>query len=237
VSIRVVAYVSALALCGLASTAAAEVSRFFYAGSSVFDLREKLEINREENYFLLETVPWLDALLESDALMRTSIFHVEASGTSFTEAVQYDLANNFTTEVGLESRYHVLGYITFVSKNEDDPRYFFLSTDDSIGHRVICGGPDESGAFISCEIRARYEADERVMLIARILRPIPELSGIAVPSWDETWSTFGPTADRMREIARCLDVTDRVQHDEAQLLRPSSDPIQLFSGCKEKLMN
>jgi hypothetical protein len=229
-------FVSMLVQFAFASAVEAEVSRYYYAGSRTFDLRVEVLIHRQERYFLLETIPWLDALLESDKVMRPTIFSIETGGTTFIDSVQYDLANNFIREVDQSSPYRVPGYVTFESKNENFPRYFFLSTEDTTGHRVICGDPNEQGTFINCSVMARYELDERVFLVANILRPIPEWSGIEIPEWDDTWPTFDQVADRMREIARCLDVTELVQVGEPPVKGPFENPAS-FTDCEVHVIN
>jgi hypothetical protein len=102
---------------------------------------------------------------------------------------------------------------------------------------VHCGNPNENGVFISCRIRARYEADSRVFLDADILRPIPELSGIPIPPWSETWPTFLLIANRMREIAHCLDATSQVNAGIIPDTPPPADPTRFKEECREGLTN
>jgi hypothetical protein len=215
-------------------------SRFYKAWSRTFDLREPQMIYPDDSGFWTGGVPWLDEFLRSDSLLKHVSFIIESASVDFDHFVLLTSNDSsFPVNGTPDPKYDIPGYDIYWN-GKTNPRLIYLvfvSKNDPIGHVVNCGDADENGVFLACFVRARYAADSKIQLRISMPRPIPGLSDWEAPSWEETWPTFLPIANRAREVAHCLDVTDLINAGITPDNAPPKDPSKFLDECRIKLTN
>ncbi|GHC59642.1 hypothetical protein GCM10007315_24260 [Gemmobacter tilapiae] len=191
----------------------------------------------DDRGFWMGRADWIGVFLRSDPLMEHVVFEISAGFSNFDEFVAGQIESFFPNIGVSHPKYDIPGYEVRRNKDIGFEEYFFVSQNDPIGHVVICSNPDANGIFISCHVYARYAPDVSILLESDILRPIPGLSSWEAPSWEETWPTFLPIANRSREIAHCLDVTDLIAAGITPDQTPPKDPTKFLEECREGLTN
>ena len=155
----------------------------------------------------LREIEWINALVQADPILRGSVPHLRLATRPMSEIIRDVGSMVPLTEDRLDPRYDVPGYLIFGGPAPpEDPSWkpmdlLYLPEDPGDGFRVSCGINTDRKWILLCVVRATYPPDDRISLMARLYFP-------ADPA--ETPTRFRDVAERLRDLAYCLDVTDEL---------------------------
>lgn len=158
--------------------------------------------------FVFDHSVMLKALIDSEPLFDDQIVEFFQSGVPARQLVgelpNVGFRNKETAEPLTDSIYLLDGYDVF---RDDKNALYLFPHNSSLVYSVACPINLDNIFFSFCDIQVKYPYDTNVMLKSRWFFPGP-LSDVG--------QSFEPIAQRMIEIAICLDVTDQTDAERAQ---------------------
>lgn len=185
-------------------------SRLFDLGIPDTRLRGHSEFPGEERRFIpVSDARWLRDRMAADPTFRGVVFHIQLAyqDTDFLFDPDWWTRSYEHPSPGIEDRFRIDGYVIYGSQAQRPFAFRYFPIDPSRDHAIDCtrrnkipgpGWTDQAG---SCGVTATYPPDRRIYLMARVYGTEP---------FEETRTRFARIAERMREIAYFLDVTDEV---------------------------
>jgi len=214
---RAVLFTLALATVPLGPAAAQDPPELVRLGSRLFDLgipdtrlRGNAEDTGEERRFIpVSDARWLRDRMAADPTFRGVVFHIELASRETDHLFDPGWWTQFYDypSPGIEDRFRIDGYVIYGTQAQRPFRFMYFPIDPPRDHAINCTrrnripGPGWTDQVGTCGVNASYPPDRRIYLKARVYRPEP---------FEETRTRFARIAERMREIAYCLDVTDEV---------------------------
>ncbi|WP_457647070.1 hypothetical protein [Profundibacter sp.] len=166
-----------------------------------FDLRTDISgLRRDDDFIPLTDIEWLHKLIKSDPLLLTTIVHIQVRPDpirTFWPSLESD--REFPLTENIPGSFIIDGFQTR-SAHPTNRSLRLLPIADPNDFFVNCSGPDLEKQALLCVVYASYPPDPNIRLMARIYYPKPPYH-------------FREIAHRIREIAYCLDVTDRLDKD------------------------
>jgi hypothetical protein len=196
-------------------------TRTFDLGTDVSKMR------LDPDFVPMDEIDWLRPVLDSDPVLGpTTVFHLKmAHPSTITASDAWEwgdpadggsLAYRFKYASAIEERFQIPGFETRSYHEDGSGGVAMVPIDQNTDFAVLCSLDRESDKVLFCALRASYPPDPLIYLQARLYLPEP---------WMERREKLGVVADRMREIAYCLDVTDR----EIEL---DAEGQRRIAGCK-----
>lgn len=169
-------------------------------------------------YLALRDIDWIEAVLGTDPVLKDAVVHIELNFVSvaqFVAAPEKDEIPLGPERVPPQFRlpdYTIYGPPAATSKS-----FTYLPADPGGGFIVKCGQRDDAEKMMLCVVYAAYAPDDRIRLQAALYFP---------PDPAEVPTYFRDVVQRMRDVATCLDVTDKLV--DAPSVHPG------LSGCQTK---
>ena len=187
----------------------------------VFDLRTDIrDLRRDDDFIPLTEIEWLLELINNDPYLAPTVVHIQVRPDpiqTFWPSLEPD--REFPLTENIPDSFIIDGFQTR-SAHPTNRRLRLLPIADSNDFYVNCYGPDLEKQALLCVVYASYPPDPNIRLMARIYYPKPPYH-------------FREIAHRIREIAYCLDVTDRLDKDGRSSEKPV-DPdgeLPILEGC------
>lgn len=184
----------------------------------------------QEDFLPLTRVPWAWQMIQDDPVLDGAVVHIERKPSPpaylFSREV---LAEQFPDTVRVLDEFRIPGYEVATTDGEV-PRWFLFRPDvPEPNFLVTCSTnvpllPADQPGF--CGLSASYPLDPAIMLDVRLYNP---------PPFAELHGRFKPIADRLREIALCLDVTDAPPQDPQAALAALLAANPTLEGCEDRL--
>lgn len=190
-----------MCLCLLASGLSAQTvelsTRTFWVG-------EQLRTMDSETPFIsVREIRWIEAVLGTDPVLQDAVVHIELTYMSVKEAVaKPDESDVLLGPDRLRQQYKLSDYRIFGPTALTARSFTYLPVDPAAGYDVWCSERDDVAHMSLCVVRATYVPDDRIRLKARLYFP---------PDPVDRPTYFRAVAQRMREVAHCLDVTDEIR--------------------------
>lgn len=169
-------------------------------------------------YLALRDIDWIEAILGTDPVLKDAVVHIELNFVSVSDLV----AAPGKDEVLLGSdrlppQFNLPDYRIYGSPVATSKSFTYLPADPGGGFIVKCGQRDDVEKMMLCVVYAAYAPDDRIRLQAALYFP-PDPA--QVPTY------FRDVVLRMRDVATCLDVTDKLV--DVPTVHPG------LSGCQTK---
>lgn len=207
-------------LCAATSSADADDERgLVHLGNRVFDFETDVTgVRRDPDFFPLREVGWLDQYFAADPDLANVVMHIQfrdrdLSPWSLTVKDMYrrntyvgDFPPGFVPD-GYEAR----------AEGEKQMLFTFLPQSGEIDHLMNCGWIPSAKAYGFCAVYATYPPDDEIRLLGRVYNPTFPVDP-------------GGIAERLRTIARCLDVTE--QEKGSRVI--SGDREESFQRCVDR---
>lgn len=200
-------------------------------GNRIFDFHDdvsnipSLKIDRP--FIHLLDVPWLKDYIQSDPLLGDLIFMIEEKDTSITEIwPQFGTDNIYPRTTDIPEQVQLPGYETKAFENSSQ-WLMYLPLDRPQDYYVACTASKEL-IISSCTIYVSYPPDVHIWLKAPLYATDP---------WPEVSANFGKMADAMRQVAYCLDITDRYEPELQDGQHPTENLDAFFTNCAPVLVN
>lgn len=200
-------------------------------GSRLFltpDLPENYWDNPD--FLPLTEMSWAWHMIQEDPVLNGAVVHIERppSPPAFLFGPE-GVPEQFPDTIRVPDTFRIDGYEVATTDGEVARRFLFLPDVSEPDFLVTCTTdvpllPADQPDF--CVLRASYPPDPAIMLQARLYNP---------PLFDELHPLFEPIADRLREIALCLDVTDTPPADPEAALNALLAANPGLEGCEDKL--
>lgn len=170
-------------------------------------------------FIALRRIDWIAEILEADPTLQRAVFHIEEVHVSVADFVAGpDEREILLGPDRLPSQFNLLDYQIYGPPVSTATSFTYIPVEPGAGYLVHCGQRDDIERMSLCVVYASYAADDRIRLKARLYFP---------PDPIDRPDYFRNVAKRMREVARCLDVTD--EPDRTQTDSPT------LSGCRLEL--
>lgn len=188
-----------------------------------FDLRtDAAKLMRNPDTIVLDDIKWLGPILEADPVLYDTVFHIRDGRVPsdwLWHAPGPGMAYKYNTEI--PDQFRLPGYETWSSSPNSTVDFLLLPTRGPRDYSVTCGTDRKSNRLLLCVVVASYPPDPHIFLKARVYFPNPLA---------ETSKRFGSIAERMREIAYCLDVTDG-----SKVFGIGNDGLAILANCKNEI--
>ncbi|MES2435260.1 MAG: hypothetical protein V4586_15740 [Pseudomonadota bacterium] len=169
-------------------------------------------------FIAVREIDWIEAILSTDPVLQNAVVHIELT---FRSVADFAAAPNegevLLGSDRLPSKFNLSDYRIYGSPVVTAKSFTYVPFDPAAGFRVGCSQRDDVEHMLLCVVYATYPPDDRIRLKARLYFP-PDPAD--VPTY------FRDVAERMREVAYCLDVTDEIR------TVPAAPPK--LSGCRPK---
>lgn len=220
--IRAMVAIVGLVANPLTSQAQSSREQLVTLNTRTFDLATDVsKMRRDQDFIPMNDIGWLSPILDADPALGPTVFHIkvaDSSNASAGDRWEYvkNNAHDFPYSTNIPDRFQIAGYQTWLSHEDGLGDVLMIPTDPDADYAIRCAQDRKSGEVRFCAVRASYPPDPLIYLQARLYSP---------ENWNETKDEFDDIVARMREIAVCLDVTDREIELEA-------DASRKLSGCK-----
>jgi hypothetical protein len=191
-------------------------TRTFDLGTDVSQMR------RDPDFVPMNEIDWLGPILNADPALGAAVLHLRmdhASNVTAERLWSFDgnLGRDFQYDQNIPEMFVIDGLETRSRREDGSGGVLMIATDPQAAYSVICDLTRDASRVSLCVVLASYPPDPLIYLQARLYFPDP---------WNVHNNPFAPIADRMREIAHCLDVTDRA-------LDVTAEGIPLVAGCRD----
>lgn len=195
-------------------------ARFIQMNTRTFDLRVDPEnLRRTRRFIPLNRAKWLGKLISEAPLLQGEVVHIRVLPQAITRLwAETGPAGLFKYTANIPEEFIFEGYETRSSTPKDESSFFFLPKEKNPSFSFTCSldlPARQELAF--CNLVADYPPDPNIYIQARIYNP---------DRYDDLPTSFKAIADRIRDIAYCLDVTDR-EPQEA----PTFDSLEALQKC------
>jgi hypothetical protein len=188
-----------------------------------FDLgTDASQIRRDADFVPMNEIDWLSPILNADPALGAAVFHLKMAHPSTTTAdhrwsFDGNLGRDFQYDQNIPEMFVIDGLETRSRHEDGSGGVLMIATDPQAAYSVTCDLNRDGTRVSLCVVRASYPPDPLIYLQARLYFPDP---------WNVHNNPFAPIADRMREMARCLDITDRE-------LEVTAEGVPLVAGCRD----
>ncbi len=156
--------------------------------------------------------------MATDPVLKDAVFHIEQTGMSVaTFLAGRDERDILLGPDRLPPQFDLSDYTIYGPPVATARDFTYLPVDQEAGFLVRCILRDDVNHMLLCVVYAAYAPDDRIRLKARLYFP---------PDPADAPTYFRDVAERMREVAYCLDVTDELINVRAVHPNPS--------GCRKK---
>jgi hypothetical protein len=156
-------------------------------------------LDSEPPFIALNRVDWIDAILQADPDLQSAVVHIEET---YTPTIDFQSPNESDILLGpdrLPASYDLPDYRIYGPSVSTARSFTYVPVEPEAGFKVECGQTDDGSRMSICVVFASYAPDDHIKLKARLYFP---------PDPADRPSYFRDVVERMREVARCLDVTD-----------------------------
>jgi hypothetical protein len=176
------------------------VSRTFWLGE-----RPKT-MDESRPFIALLDIDWIDDILGLERVFERTVLTVEQFGDRDEHTATASLGWILSDQVELNPQmvppeFRLPGYKIYGNPKSEKPRPIYVPNDPDSGYLVICGWASGRYKLSGCTLIATYAPDERIRLTARLYFP---------PDPIEQPTRFRDVVERLREVAYCLDVTEKL---------------------------
>lgn len=196
--------VSLALTCSPAVAQSVELStRTFWIGAPAH------EMGSGKRFISLRRFEWLDDVFESDPVLQQTVVHIEESYVPVAAFIAG--MHEGSVLLGpdrLPENYVLEDYRVYGPEVATARRFTYVPREPSDGFAVHCGQTDDRTRMSLCVILATYAPDDRLRLMARLYFP---------PDPVDRPNYFRNVVQRMREIAHCLDITERPETTTEQI--------------------
>jgi hypothetical protein len=195
-----------LTLCSVVALAQSSPDHLVALNTRTFDLGiDVSKMRRDPDFVPMNEVGWLSPILDADPALGPTVFHIKLAdprNVSINYLWEYvrNNARHFTYSEHIPERFQIPGYQAWSANEDGLGRVLLIPTDSDAEYSVTCDQSRKTGEVVYCHILASYPPDPLIYLQARHYSP---------QNWNETREELDDIVARMREIAACLDVTDR----------------------------
>lgn len=207
--------------------AESDPSHLVTLNTRTFDLGiEVAKMRRDPNFVPMNEIDWLKPILDTDPALGPVVFHLEMAHPSNKtaswlwewgdETEDGTLASRFKYSGHIPERFQLPGFETRSYHENGQGFVAMLPRETDADFSVECMPDNKTGDLSFCVLLASYPPDPLIYLKARLYHPPPEMIRSA---------PLHAIAARMREIAYCLDVTDRP-------LELESDGLPKLQDCR-----
>ena len=220
--IRAMVVLSCVIANALAAQAQSSPEQLVTLNTRTFDLGTDVsKMRRDADFIPMNDIDWLGPILDADPALGPTVFHIKVahpSNGSIGYLWEYakNNAHDFPFADNIPKRLQADGYHTLMSHEDGLGDVLMIPNDQDAQYAIHCSQNRKSREVRFCLIVASYPPDPLIYLQARHYSPEP---------WSETREELDDIVARMREIATCLDVTDR----EIEL---KADGSRNLSECK-----
>ena len=182
-----------------------------------FWLGERPEtMDSEPPFIAVRQIDWIEAVLASDPVMKDAVFRMDQTFMSVaeTDARPYD-GYVLLNPDRLPPKFYLPDYLIFGAPVATTNWWQYKPVDPTAGIEVWCSIRDDGPHISLCDVNATYPPDDHIRLKARLFFP---------PDPADAPTYFRDLAERMRDIAYCLDVTDELI--DVPVVHPT------LSGCR-----
>jgi hypothetical protein len=183
------------------------------------------EMRRDPDFVPMNEIDWLSPILDADPFLGPTVFHLKMTDPSNkTAESQWEYQNgkgvgfarNHVYNSNIPDRFKIAGYDVWSYHEDGLGPVVMIPTEPDADYLIKCDQDRKSGNVDFCLVIASYPPDPLIYLQARHYSP---------ENWEETSEELDDIVARMREIAACLDVTDRE-------IEFNADGQRKLSGCK-----
>ena len=167
-------------------------------------------MRRDPNFVPMNEIDWLKPILDTDPALGPVVFHIQMTHPSNKTASWLwewgdaakggTLAYRFKYSNHIPERFQLPGFETRSSHESGQTDVAMVPREEDADFSIECTPNNRTGGLLFCVLKASYPPDPLIFLKARLYHPDPEMIRSA---------PLHAIAARMREIAYCLDVTDR----------------------------
>lgn len=182
-----------------------------------FWLGERPEtMDSEPPFIAVRDIDWLEAVLGTDPVLQNAVFFIDETFMSVAESVAapYDGDVLFGSD-RLPPKLYLPDYLIYGPPVATANSWLYIPIDPSEGFTVWCTLRSDVEHISLCVVNAAYAPDDRIRLKARLYFP---------PDPADAPTYFRDLAERMRDVAYCLDVTD--ERVDVPVVHPT------LSGCR-----
>ena len=158
-------------------------------------------------FVALLDIDWIDDILGNEPVFKGAALQIEQElGLDGTHSVALSVAHLLPGEVelapdALPAQFRIPGYKMYGDPRDKKVSPVYVPDDPSAGYKVSCGWVVGEDRFSVCSLYATYAPDDNIRLKARLYFP---------PNPIEQPTRFRDVVERLREVAECLDVTDKL---------------------------
>lgn len=158
-------------------------------------------------FVALLDIDWIDEILGDEPVFKGAALQIEQEQNSAgTHSVAWSVAHLTPLEVEIDlnmlpPEFRVPGYKIFGIAKHQKPNLVYVPEDPSAGYKVRCGWVAGEYKLSVCTITATYAPDDNIRLKARLYFP---------PDPIDEPTRFRDVVERLREVAYCLDVTEKL---------------------------
>lgn len=175
-------------------------------------------LDQDFPFIALREIDWIDVVLENDPVLKDAVVQIEQEGMSVMASVAGPHQGDVLLGPDrLSSQFNLPDYRIFGPSVATGRSFTYLPINPNAGFIVECGLRDDVEQLALCVVYATYAPDDRIRLKARLYFP---------PDPANAPNYFREVAERMREVAYCLDVTDEIV--EVPTIHPK------LLGCRAK---
>jgi hypothetical protein len=158
-------------------------------------------------FVALLDIDWIDDVLGDEPVFKHAALQIEQElGPDGTHSVARSVAHLLPGEVELgpdafPPQFRIPGYKVYGDLRDKKVSPVYVPDDPSAGYKVRCGWVVGEDRFSVCSLYATYAPDDNIRLKARLYFP---------PDPIDQPTRFRDVVERLREVAYCLDVTEKL---------------------------
>ena len=158
-------------------------------------------------FVALLDIDWIDEILGDEPVFKHATLQIEQEmGIDGTHSVARSVAHRLPGEVELgpdavPPQFRIPGYKIYGDPRDKKISPVYVPDDPSAGYKVRCGWVVGEDRLSVCTLVATYAPDDNIRLKARLYFP---------PDPADQPTRFHDVVERLREVAYCLDVTDKL---------------------------
>ena len=167
-------------------------------------------------FIAVREIDWIEAILATDPVLQDAVFLIDETFMSVADdvAAPYD-GDVLFGPARLPPKFYLPDYLIYGPPVATTNSWLYMPVDPEAGFTVWCTPRSDVEHLRLCVVDTTYPPDDRIRLTARLYFP---------PDPVDAPTYFRDVAERMRDVAYCLDVTDELI--EVPVAHPT------LSGCR-----
>lgn len=167
----------------------------------------------DDGFLPLDRIEWIQSAFDQDPVLSRNVFHLFRR--------QYDVraVSDGSKTYGPFERFVIRqpsqsdpeGCAVFSDRLDEQMSFLIVPDRPKVPHLVRCSYSKRTGTAHFCRVLAAYAYDRHISLRARLYSP---------GHYSENGAFFAAVAQRMHDVAECLDFTDRYVADRPDLAKP-----------------